>query len=204
MLVGLPFLRRNWRGYLTRAFDLSRQFEYQWTVNWKFFSEEAFLSKKFSIALLVIHAAFLGLFISTRWFKPMNRTPRAILQNIITDPSPEVQKLILRRVTPEFIITTILTSMAIGMLCARSLHYQFFSWIAWATPLLLWRSKLNPALQYFIWFGQEMAWNIYPSNELSSRIVFGVLAATVIEIWLGTDEPPPIYGVDEEAVKKDE
>jgi len=198
----MPFLRRNWRGYLSRAFDFSRQFEYKWTVNWKFLSEETFLSKGFSILLLACHVAFLGLFIATRWFRPINRTPRAILQNIITDPSEEVQKLILRRVTPEFILTTILTSNAIGMLFARSLHYQFFSWIAWATPLLLWRSKLNPFLQYFIWFGQEMAWNIYPSNELSSRIVFGVLAATVFQVWLGTDEPPPVYGVDEEVIVK--
>jgi len=181
---------------------LSRQFDYKWTVNWKFLSEEMFLSKGFSIILIVLHIAFLGLFITTRWFKPMNHTPRAILQNIITDPSEEVQKLILRRVTPEFILTTMLTSNAIGMLFARSLHYQFFSWIGWATPLLLWRSKLNPFLQYFLWFGQEMAWNIYPSNELSSRIVFGVLAATVFQIWLGTDEPPPVYGVDEEVIAK--
>ena len=92
------------------------------------------------------------------------------------------------RVTPEFILTSILTSMAIGMLCARSLHYQFFSWLAWSAPWLLYKSGLPPLVTAAVWFGQEMAWNVYPSNELSSKIVVGVLAAMVVRVWSNTDE----------------
>lgn len=40
LAVGAPFLAANWRGYLGRAFELSRVFTYKWTVNWKFLDEE--------------------------------------------------------------------------------------------------------------------------------------------------------------------
>jgi len=39
-----------------------------------------------------------------------------------------------------------------------------------------------------VWFGQELAWNQYPSNELSSKLVVGCLAVVVIQVWVGTDE----------------
>ena len=94
------------------------------------------------------------------------------------------------RVTPRFILTSILTANAVGMLCARSLHYQFFSWIAWATPWLLYVADLPPLIIYIVWLGQEVAWNQYPSTELSSKIVVGVLAAMLVKVWVATDEEP--------------
>ena len=60
-------------------------------------------------------------------------------------------------------MTTVLTANAIGMLCARSLHYQFYAWLAWGTPFLLWRTGFHPIVQYAIWAAQEWAWNVYPS-----------------------------------------
>lgn len=90
------------------------------------------------------------------------------------------------RISPNYILTTILTANAIGMLFARSLHYQFYAYIAWATPFLLWRSGLHPILQYTLWAGQEWAWNVYPSTDISSIVVVGVLFVTVVSIWWGT------------------
>lgn len=88
-------------------------------------------------------------------------------------------------------MTSILSSMAIGMLCARSLHYQFFAYIAWATPFLLWKAKMNPVLIVIVWLGQELAWNRYPADELSSKLVVGILAVQVIQVWVGTEEYVP-------------
>ena len=31
---------------------------------------------------------------------------------------------------------------------------------------------------------------MYPANELSSKIVVGVLGAVIVEVWLATDEKP--------------
>src|SRR5262249_5799164 len=90
-----------------------------------------------------------------------------------TDP-PHILRLrrqIARSLSPDYILTTMLTAMAIGMLCARSLHYQFYAYIAWGTPFLLWKAELHPVLIYAIWGLQEWAWNVYPSTDESSMVV---------------------------------
>lgn len=99
---------------------------------------------------------------------------------------PRDQEQIARRTTPDFIMTSMLTATAIGMLCARSLHYQFYAYIAWATPFLLWKAGFHPIVQYALWGAQEWAWNVYPSTPASSATVVGVLAVTVLGAWWGT------------------
>ncbi|XP_069111031.1 dol-P-Man:Man(5)GlcNAc(2)-PP-Dol alpha-1,3-mannosyltransferase-like [Argopecten irradians] len=66
VLMGLPFLVVNPVGYLVRSFNLGRQFFFIWTVNWRFLSEEIFLSRYFHLLLLVTHVVVLLLFF---WFK---------------------------------------------------------------------------------------------------------------------------------------
>lgn len=185
-----------------RAFDFRRVFLYEWTVNWKFVKEEQFLSPQFAIGLLVAHVTLLVFFTTTRWLKPLRRSPSAELESVFKGRPAEVQKQIKSRITPEYVLTTILTANAIGMLCARSLHFQFFSWIAWATPFLLHRAQLAPIVQYFLWSGQELAWNQFPSNSLSSKIVVGVLAITILEVWLATDDAPDPMKISPEALRK--
>ena len=190
-MAAMPFLRKNARAYFFQAFDLRRQFLYEWTVNWRFLSEETFLSRNFAVGLMVAHATLLILFLTTRWLKPMGNSLRVAFRYLIEAPPEDTRKLFESRLTPDFILTTILTANTIGMLCARTLHPQFFSWIAWATPYLLWRSKLHPVLVYFLWLGQELAWNQFPSTDLSSKIVVGVLAVAVLQIWVATDDEKP-------------
>jgi alpha-1,3-mannosyltransferase len=91
-----------------------------------------------------------------------------------------------KRVTPDFIMTVILAATAIGMLCARSLHYQFYAYIAWTTPFLFWKAGFHPVVQYALWVAQEWAWNVYPSTPLSSATVVGTLAVAVAGVWWGT------------------
>ena len=87
-----------------------------------------------------------------------------------------------------FVMTTLLTSLAIGMLCARTLHYQFFAYLSWATPFLLWRGGFGPVLTYAIWALQEWAWNTYPSTNASSLVVVLSLAIQVVSnLWNGQD-----------------
>ena len=52
LLLGLPFLTTFPFEYLKSSFDLGRVFTFKWTVNFKFLSEEVFVSKLLSIALL--------------------------------------------------------------------------------------------------------------------------------------------------------
>ncbi|KAH6632389.1 glycosyltransferase family 58 protein [Chaetomium tenue] len=207
VLIAVPFLAHNPWGYLGRAFELSRQFFFKWTVNWRFVGEDVFLSKGFSVALLGLHAAVLAVFITTRWLKPARKPLSQLAIPILFAKSPftaEEQRTISRDVTPKFILTAILSANTVGLLFARSLHYQFYAYLAWSTPFLLWRSGAHPVLQYALWAAQEWAWNVYPSTPVSSGVVVSVLAATVALVWWGAREEwePKTVALKDEAAKR--
>lgn len=188
IVIALPFLPTNPWGYLGKAFEFSRQFLYKWTVNWRFVGEETFLSKEFAYTLLAGHLSVLLLFMSTRWLRPTEQPFSKLVGRALKfgEPLGEKQHAVSVRISPNFILTAILTANAIGMLFARSLHYQFYAYIALSTPFLLWRSGMNPILQYLVWVAQEWAWNVYPSTDASSMTVIGVLFVQVASIWWGT------------------
>ncbi|KAI0010964.1 glycosyltransferase family 58 protein [Xylariaceae sp. FL0662B] len=192
--IATPFLHENAWGYLGRAFELSRQFLFKWTVNWRFLGEETFLSRPFALALLIMHALVLIGFIVSKWLKPAGKPLSAVILPILqlSSPfSPQEEPRVASRVTPEYVTTTILSANIIGLLFARSLHYQFYSYLAWSTPYLLWRSGAHPIIQCALWALQEWAWNVFPSTNISSSVVIGVLAATVGLLALRKDDVMP-------------
>ncbi|KAI4938186.1 hypothetical protein J4E85_000625 [Alternaria conjuncta] len=185
VLYGYPFRKRA-PSYFARAFELSRAFLYKWTVNWRFVPESTFLSRPFAIGLLALHVGLLIWYARTRWIKPSKRNVKEFLKLCIPAIEPRDQDTMSSKITPDFIMTTMLTAMTIGLLCARSLHYQFYAYVAWCTPFLLWKAGFNPAVVYALWGAQEWAWNVYPSTSASSATVVGVLAITVAGVWWGT------------------
>ncbi|OJJ98798.1 hypothetical protein ASPACDRAFT_44427 [Aspergillus aculeatus ATCC 16872] len=178
VLLAIPFLQENPAGYVARAFELTRQFMFKWTVNWRFVGEELFLSRRFSLTLLAIHFVLLVLFVALGWLKPVSSRLPEFIQNLLTGRHRPVP------LSRSYIMAALLSSLAIGLLCARSLHYQFFAYLSWATPFLLWQADLHPVLLYAVWAAQEWSWNTYPSTNTSSIVVvlslaiqvFGVLA----------------------------
>ena len=67
LLLGAPFLWENPVGYVNRAFDLRRQFLYEWTVNWRCIPEWLFLNRAFHLVLLVAHVLLLVIFTVKHW-----------------------------------------------------------------------------------------------------------------------------------------
>ncbi|KAJ5817718.1 Glycosyltransferase ALG3 [Penicillium robsamsonii] len=189
VLLAVPFLQTNSTGYLSRAFELSRQFLFKWTVNWRFVGEETFLSREFSVGLLVLHISLLAIFFRN-WVKPSGSNIVCFLQDTLQGRQKTVP------LSKSFTMTVMLSSLAIGLLCARSLHYQFFAYLAWATPFLLWRAGIHPVLIYAIWALQEWAWNVFPSTNASSAVVvlslvvqvFGVLFNGSSEVDKNSDK----------------
>lgn len=193
--IASPFVRENWSGYLSRAFELSRQFFFKWTVNWRFVGEDVFLSRPFAFTLLGLHGLVLATFLLRKWLKPaLSRKPLSelILPIIqLSSPfSPRDEAVVSTAITPQYVMTTILTANVVGLLFARSLHYQFYAYLAWSTPYLMWRSGAHPVAQYGLWVLQEWAWNVFPSTPTSSAVVIGALAVTVAASWFAADKEP--------------
>jgi alpha-1,3-mannosyltransferase len=66
----MPFLLHDGQAYFSRAFEFSRVFLYEWTVNWRFVPEKTFVSREFASALLAGHALVL-LAAASCWTKPI-------------------------------------------------------------------------------------------------------------------------------------
>ena len=189
--MALPFLPAGAKAYTSRAFQFTRQFLFKWTVNWRFVGESRFLSREFAVALALSNLSCIILFLGRYWTRPSGLSTIELVRTVFKPLPPSVQQQISLRTTPDFIITTILSSMTIGLLCARSLHYQFYAYIAWSSPFLLWKTGLHPVLIYLIWAAQEWAWNVYPSTDVSSMVVVGCLAIQVFGVWWSTGDGVP-------------
>lgn len=59
----------------------------------------------------------------------------------------------------------------IGVMCARSLHYQFYIWYFHSLPYLVWFTDYSLSLKFLILGLIEFAWNTYPSTDLSSVLL---------------------------------
>jgi alpha-1,3-mannosyltransferase len=194
MAIGVPFFSTNLKGYLGRAFELSRQFKFQWTVNWRMLGEDVFLSRGFALSLLAAHVLVLLCFIVRKWIRPANRPLLALIPPMLQLKAPfneREEAQVSLQVTPEFVMATILSANAIGLLFARSLHYQFYAYVAWTTPYLLWRFSKSLILVYAVWWLQEWAWNVFPSTEASSAVAVGALAITVAAAYVGEPKEEP-------------
>ncbi|EGD96393.1 dolichyl-P-Man:Man(5)GlcNAc(2)-PP-dolichyl mannosyltransferase [Trichophyton tonsurans CBS 112818] len=179
ILLGLPFLLENPTGYMTRAFEFTRQFLFKWTVNWRFIGEDVFLSRPFSVALLAVHISLLVTFLAYVWILPAKMDLGSLVQQTFRGRNLQ------RNISNSYVATTMMTSVVIGLLCARSLHYQFYAYLVWTTPLILWKSGFHPVLVFILWAAQEWAWNVYPSTNVSSTMVVGCLALQVLGVFWG-------------------
>lgn len=200
VLVALPFLTSGFsKEYVGGAFEFSRVFFYKWTVNWRFVPENIFLSPTFALTLLGVHAVLIAAFCTRRGYHwtSLIKTPKIFasspsagnpvaLINAILFSSPIERTSRLKSMTPDYVLTTVVSSNLIGVLCARSLHYQFYSWFFWTVPFALYKSRsvFGTIPAFAIFAAQEYAWNVYPSTSLSSSLVITSLALMVIGIWI--------------------
>ncbi|CAO2631307.1 Dol-P-Man:Man(5)GlcNAc(2)-PP-Dol alpha-1,3-mannosyltransferase [Lemmus lemmus] len=176
VVLGLPFLLENPIGYLSRSFDLGRQFLFQWTVNWRFLPEAIFLHRAFHLALLAAHLTLLLMFALCRW----HRTGESIL-SLLKDPSKRK------------IVSTLFTSNFIGICFSRSLHYQFYVWYFHTLPYLLWAMParwLTHLLRLLVLGLIELSWNTYPSTSFSSASLHICHAVVLLQLWLSPQPSP--------------
>jgi len=74
-------------------------------------------------------------------------------------------------------------SNLVGIVFARTLHYQFYSWYFHAIPLLLWVSPSYPiAVRIVLWIMVEYAFNVFPATPTSSVILQVAHAAILLSL----------------------
>ncbi|XP_010571404.1 PREDICTED: dol-P-Man:Man(5)GlcNAc(2)-PP-Dol alpha-1,3-mannosyltransferase, partial [Haliaeetus leucocephalus] len=186
VVLGLPFLLVNAVGYLTRSFDLGRQFQFKWTVNWRFLPEEVFQNRAFHAMLLLAHLAGLGLFALHRW----HRSKESIL-TLLKDPAE--RKHASPPLTVNKIVFVLFSSNFLGICCSRSLHYQFYVWYFHTLPYLLWctpTTKLAHMPKVLLLGVIELCWNTYPSTVCSSLSLHICHGLVLLQLWYGTAPPP--------------
>ncbi|KAL0480778.1 alpha-1,3-mannosyltransferase [Acrasis kona] len=166
-VLAAPFLMVNAPGYMNKAFEFGREFFHVWTVNYKFLPEHIFLSKTLSISLLLAHLGTLIFYGFTKWTREEGGPFALILSN---KGAP---------LTARHIVSILFVSNFIGIVFARSLHYQFYVWYYHTLPFLLWSIPYLPTIVRFAIIACiEVIWNVYPSRPETS------LTLTIIHLLL--------------------
>lgn len=184
ILLARPFLGENTSSYIQNAFNFSRVFLQKWTVNWRFLHEEVFLSSSWAMALVLGHVTLLTAFGLCRWCRSDGGTLAVVQRGFLRPFQPPA----LSPVSSDYIATVLMTSNLIGILFARSLHYQFYSWYCQQLPFLCQRTKYPLLPQLLILAGIEYAWNVFPSTTLSSGILLAAHVLLLLGIWFGFPE----------------
>ncbi|XP_065182149.1 dol-P-Man:Man(5)GlcNAc(2)-PP-Dol alpha-1,3-mannosyltransferase-like isoform X1 [Sycon ciliatum] len=177
--LGAPFLLVDPMAYMSRSFNLGRQFFFKWTVNWRFLAEETFLDRRFHAALLALHLLLLISFALFRWTRSQGGVA-ALFRTVYP----------LKKLSADHIITVLFASNLIGMACARSLHYQFYVWYYHTIPYLLWSTSLPTVIRLALLLGIEVAWNVYPSTNWSSALLHVCHAMLLAALWISKSPAP--------------
>ncbi|KAF8577256.1 glycosyltransferase family 58 protein [Ramaria rubella] len=183
-LVALPFISAYPWSYISYAFEFSRVFFYTWTVNWRFIPEDVFLSRPWALILLTGHLCTLIAFAFFKWCQGDGGIINVLTQGLRTPRSGASNY----DVAPDQIIVILFTCNLIGIIFARSLHYQFYSWYAQQIPFLLWQTRYPTIFRFAILASIEYAWNVFPSTTLSSAALLISNLALLIGIWFGFPE----------------
>ncbi|KAF3332174.1 dol-P-Man:Man(5)GlcNAc(2)-PP-Dol alpha-1,3-mannosyltransferase [Carex littledalei] len=193
--VGLPFLTSYPVEYISRAFNLGRVFIHFWSVNFKFVPEKVFISKEFASALLFLHLTTLLVFAHYKWSKYEGGLI-CLLHTWLKDTASKLLsfqvfscKSRLKTINKEHIATVMFVGNFIGIVFARSLHYQFYSWYFYSLPFLLWKTTFPTFIRLILFAGVELCWNIYPSTFYSSLILLCIHLFILWGLWMAPVEP---------------
>ncbi|KAL6063806.1 dolichyl-P-Man:Man(5)GlcNAc(2)-PP-dolichol alpha-1,3-mannosyltransferase [Balamuthia mandrillaris] len=185
VLVALPFLQVNAWGYLARSFNFGRQFLFVWSVNWQFLQEETFLGGTWALSLLALHLTVLLLFLFLKWCKEEGGPLRVVWKGFDSSMLSTTKLL-----DAEHIVLLLFTGNFIGIVCARSLHYQFYVWYFHTIPFLLHHAEYPRHLKVILFCCIEALWNVYPSTPTSSACLLFCHVVLLLGLFLAPIPSP--------------
>lgn len=198
LALGAPFLAAYPHSYITRAFEFSRVFTFKWSVNWAFLPEPAFLSRQLAFALLALHLRMLWSLAQQKWLHAEGGVLPALHRLFTRASTPAAPQRKGGRKSSagsgsgsgstdaEFqdtVLFLVFSSNFVGIMFARTIHYQFYCWYFHTLPFLLLRSSLPRWLAVVVFAGIEVVYNVYPPRPWASALLLVmhalVMAATV-------------------------
>jgi alpha-1,3-mannosyltransferase len=203
VVLATPFLLVEPYNYMRLAFDFGRAFFYVWTVNLKILDEQTFLSPALAKGLLGAHLVLLVLFVHkmlaggiVTFVVDMLRgafvpscTPPASVSAVVANVPKAVKKA--TRPSHAYIVTLLFVTNFVGIVCARSLHYQFYVWYYHTLPLLLWLTPLPTVLRLSLLAAIEYAWNVFPATAQSSGVLIAAHVVLTLALLFSKRLPPP-------------
>ena len=152
LIIGYPFISVNAASYFGKTFDFSREFLYFETLNWQFLPEEIFHSKTFYKILMIAHLSLLLIFLLFKWEKISINIFKDLRLN---DWSSDMKVVSMNKI---FIVRVMFICNLIGVLCFRSLHYQFIIWFFASLPFLTWQTRLNDFVKVISLLCYQYVW----------------------------------------------
>ncbi|RNF03879.1 putative dolichyl-P-Man:GDP-Man5GlcNAc2-PP-dolichyl alpha-1,3-mannosyltransferase [Trypanosoma conorhini] len=187
--VALPFLLWEPQGYMLKAFELGRVFTYRWTVNFKCIPEEVFVSREFGQVLLLLTVLSWLLLWRRRWSgRRFLRAQAITLKSVGRGGVREVDVRVSDDEVYRNIVLTMMESNLIGVIFARSLHYQFLVWFFHSMPMVLSATRLPFPLQIAAVVAVQYGFEVYPSTAQSSLVLLcGFLVTWCGVVWMGQE-----------------
>merc|ERR1719430_234515 len=71
----------------------------------------------------------------------------------------------------ELLLIPLYTCNFVGVMFARSLHYQFYIWYYHQLQLLIFATRMKEMVKLTVLGLIELCWNIYPSTNESSAVL---------------------------------
>lgn len=124
--------------------------------------EAVFTDRRFAAALLALHLATLAAFAHRQWLRAAGGAP-AVLRAALAGAAPPAPAL-----APAATLRVALTSNLIGIVAARSLHYQFYAWYFHSLPLLFCLAACPAVSTLVSLLVIELCWNVFPATAASS------------------------------------
>jgi alpha-1,3-mannosyltransferase len=174
LALGWPFLMHDAKAYIGASFNVGRVFKHKWSVNFRWVpctplppEEELlledctglFTSKGFGLACFASMALLMLLFAHARWC----RAGGGLWQTLWARqgrPAPGY-------FSDDQVVTMLFCSNFLGVICSRSLHFQFYMWYYHTLPWLTWCTRLPLPLRLALLAAIELCWNPWSGDSSS-------------------------------------
>ncbi|BGP44014.1 dolichyl-P-Man:Man(5)GlcNAc(2)-PP-dolichol alpha-1,3-mannosyltransferase [Rhodotorula kratochvilovae] len=198
-LLSTPFLSTpsHARTYASQAFHFTREFDFRYTLNWRFLGEEAFSRPGWGVLLLAAHAGGLALW-ALKWAEEDGGVA-LLLRRAARFPGRKPSPAAL---SPSRIATVFFLANLTGVLCARSLHPQFYAWFAWSLPWLVSGGAGMGAVEGWtgiaLLLAIEYGMSVWPSTDNSSLGLVLAMLVLLVRSYYAEAEPARVGGAGKE------